>query len=239
MKRHPIIKHCVFALLTVCLLAGTVRASNNDVTAQARKILDTPGVQGGVVVHLGSGDGRLTAALRASDSLTVHGLEADPAMVTEARDYIHAQGIYGPVSVEQFSGSVLPYTDNLINLVFVQDQGNVTRSEVMRVLAPGGVACGRRGGQWRQITKPWPGNRWRTGSTVGPCNPGSLPNPRAGQAIPPGRWTWACFPQRSWLGDGPSARVPDVSRRTPCTGKLTERRKNFSSRVFGNCITSL
>jgi len=125
-------------LLIFCLLAGTALAGNNDVTTQAKRILDETGIQGGIVVHLGSGNGKLTAALGAGGNITVHGLEADPTKVAKARDYIQSQGIYGPVSVEQFSA--------------------FTRTEVMRVLAPGGVACGRRGGQWRQITKPWPGN---------------------------------------------------------------------------------
>ncbi|MFH1882007.1 MAG: methyltransferase domain-containing protein [Planctomycetota bacterium] len=145
-------------LLAVCLLAGTVEANKNDVTTLAKEILDTSGVQGGIVVHLGCGDGKLTAALRVSDSYTVHGLEADPAKVAEARNYIRAKGIYGPVSVERFSGPVLPYTDNLINLIVVQDRGKVSRNEVMRVLAPGGVACVHRNGKWRNFVKAWPDN---------------------------------------------------------------------------------
>ncbi len=145
-------------LLAIYLLAGPTVANENDVMTQAKEILDTSGVQGGIVVHLGCGDGKLTAALRVSDSYTVHGLEADPAKVAEARNYIKAKGIYGPVSVEQFSGSVLPYTDNLINLIIVQDRGDVPRNEVMRVLAPGGVACVHRNGNWRNFVKAWPDN---------------------------------------------------------------------------------
>ncbi len=158
----------VGGLFAVCLLfactcgsagtGATAQARDNDAVTWARKILDTTGVQGGIVVHLGCGSGKLTAALRASDRYTVHGLEADPAKVAEARSYIQAQGLYGPVSVEQYSGSVLPYTDNLINLIVVQDAGNVTRSEAMRVLVPGGVACVRRNGKLRKIVKDWPDN---------------------------------------------------------------------------------
>ena len=44
---------------------------------QARQILDATGVHGGLIVHLGCGDGRLTAALRATDAYLVHGLDAD------------------------------------------------------------------------------------------------------------------------------------------------------------------
>ena len=84
-------------------------------------------MQGGIVVHLGCGDGKLTAALRAGDQYAVQGLEADPAQVAQARDYLKSKGLYGPVCIEQFSGATLPYTDNLINLIVVQDPGKVTR----------------------------------------------------------------------------------------------------------------
>ena len=158
MKRHLAIKFRISVLFAVCLLAGAAEANENDVMTRAKEILDITGVQGGIVVHLGCGDGKLTAALRVSDSYTIHGLEADPAKVTKARNHIQSQGIYGPVSVEQYSGSELPYTDNLINLIVVQDAGKVSRDEMMRVLAPGGVACAQRNGKWRKTVKAWPEN---------------------------------------------------------------------------------
>jgi len=133
-------------------------AGENDATASARKILDATGVRGGIVVHLGCGDGKLTGALRTGDRYTVHGLERDPAKVVEARSHIRSLGVYGPVSVEQHSGSVLPYTDNLINLIVVQDEGKVPMKEVMRVLAPEGTAYVQRDGEWTKTVKPWPEN---------------------------------------------------------------------------------
>ena len=158
MKRYLAIETLICILLAVCLLSATANANENDATAIAREILDTTGVQGGIVVHLGSGDGTLTAALRANDRYTVHGLEADPAKVAEARSYIREHGIYGPISVEWHSGSSLPYSDNLVNLVVVQDAGNVPMAEIMRVLAPGGAAYVERDGAWDKTVKAWPGN---------------------------------------------------------------------------------
>ena len=156
MKRYRAIKSWLPGLAAVCLLAGTAAANQGDAAAPAGSILGLTGVQGGMVVHLGCGDGKLTAALRVNDRYTVHGLERDPAEVARARSFIQSLGIYGPVSVEQYSGSVLPYTDNLINLVVVQDAGSVPTAEVMRVLAPGGAACVERNGQWEKTVKPWP-----------------------------------------------------------------------------------
>ncbi|UCD00043.1 MAG: PQQ-binding-like beta-propeller repeat protein [Phycisphaerales bacterium] len=158
MRRSTAITSTVRGMLLLCLLAVTTQARENNPSAQAKEIFDMAGVRGGIVVHLGCGDGRLTAALRPSDSYTVHGLEADAAKVTEARRYLRERGMYGFVSVEQFSGTALPYTDNLINLIVVQDAGGVREAEILRVLAPGGVACVRSGGTWRKIVKARPSN---------------------------------------------------------------------------------
>ncbi|MBL7154265.1 MAG: PQQ-binding-like beta-propeller repeat protein [Phycisphaerae bacterium] len=158
MKRYPAIELCVLPLLAVVFLAGPAEARRYDAITLARRILDTSGVQGGIVVQLGCGDGRLTAALRVADRYTVHALEADPAKVAAARDYIKSLGLYGPVSVEQFSGEALPFSDNLVNLIVVQEPGEVPMNEVMRVLAPGGAARFRRNDTWETIVKPWPDN---------------------------------------------------------------------------------
>lgn len=70
----------------------------------AKKILDATGVQGGFIVHVGCGDGKLTAALRAGDSDLVHGLDKDAKSVKGAREYIQSLGIYGKVSIDQCKG---------------------------------------------------------------------------------------------------------------------------------------
>ena len=106
----------------------------------AAQILKTSGVRGGLVVHVGCGDGKLTAALWANDSYLVHGLDNDPARVGIAREHIRSRGLYGKVSVELFDGKHLPYVDNLVNLLVVDNPGGVRRDEVMRVLCPNGVA---------------------------------------------------------------------------------------------------
>jgi len=158
MKRYIAIESMVCILLAVCLLSATAKADEKDAAKSAKEILDATGVQGGIVVHLGCGDGTLTAALCANDRYTVHGLEADLAKIVQARSYIREQGVYGPVSVEQYSGSLLPYSDNLVNLVVVQDAGNVPMAEIMRVLAPGGVVYVEHDGAWDKAVKAWPVN---------------------------------------------------------------------------------
>ena len=51
----------------------------------------------------------------------------------------------------------MPYIDNLVNLVVAEDLGKISMDEVMRVLAPNGVAyIQQEDGQWSMKTKPWP-----------------------------------------------------------------------------------
>jgi len=124
---------------------------------QARQILAQAGVRGGLVVHLGCGDGTLTAALRAGEAYLVHGLDRDAANVTRARAFLRDRGLGGPVSVDVLTGDRLPYVDNLANLVVAEDRAGVPMTEIVRVLAPGGVALVRGNGDaWTKTVKPWP-----------------------------------------------------------------------------------
>ena len=129
-----------------------------DESGEARSILDATGIHGGLVVHLGSGNGRLTAALRRTSAYQVHGLDTDAEKVKAAREHIHALGIYGGVSVDRLAGKRLPYIENLVNLVVIEDLAGVDMDEVLRVLVPRGVAYARVNGGWKKTIKPWPGN---------------------------------------------------------------------------------
>ena len=102
----------------------------------AQSLLSSTNVSGGLIVHVGCGDGRLTAALRASEQYLVHGLDADPANVEKARQHIRSCGLYGPVSVDVLPGAQLPYADNLVNLVVVSGARvvQVSTDEILRVL---------------------------------------------------------------------------------------------------------
>ncbi len=125
--------------------------------AQAAALYRLSGVRGGVVVHVGCGDGRLTAALGAVPGVLVHGLATDPADLERARETIRARGLYGPVSVDRLpADGRLPYIDNFVRLVVVEEPGAVPMAEVMRVLAPNGVACVRQGTEWKVTRKPRP-----------------------------------------------------------------------------------
>jgi len=132
----------IAAILVVA--AGVPRAveaaDRTDKDVLAKQILEETGVTGGLIVHLGCGDGKLTVALRAKDCYLVQGLDADPENVEKARQSIQSLGVYGNVSVDGFCGKRLPYVDNLVNLVVASGECQVASEEIARVLAPGGVA---------------------------------------------------------------------------------------------------
>jgi outer membrane protein assembly factor BamB len=146
------------ALILLSFVLGTHTTYEEQPAAQtqAKDIITATGVKGGLIVHVGCGDGRLTGALRVSDSYLVHGLDYDSNEVEKAREHIRRLGLYGKVSVEPFAGDRLPYTDNLVNLVVSEDLGNVPVDEVMRVLCPDGVAYIKKDDKWIKTIKPRP-----------------------------------------------------------------------------------
>ncbi len=123
---------------------------------KAERILKECGFKGGLIIHLGCGDGKLTAALHRGQSYLVHGLDTDADDIRSARRHIGSSGLYGPVSVEQWDKSRLPYGDNIVNLLIVEQPGRVPMQEVMRVLAPGAVAYLKRGDAWYKEVKSRP-----------------------------------------------------------------------------------
>jgi len=126
------------------------------IAEDAAELLQLAGTQGGLIVHIGCEDGILTAGLHAGDQYFVHGLDTDAAQVAAARRQFIAKGIYGPLCVDRWDGRRLPYTDNLVNLIVAEEPENLSEQEILRALAPRGVALIRVAGKWKKITKPWP-----------------------------------------------------------------------------------
>ena len=123
---------------------------------QAGKIIEWTGIEGGLVAHVNCGDGQLTAGLRANDQYVVHGISRSDESVEQARDFIQKQEVYGKVSIDLWQGEKLPYSDDLVNLLVIDQGPKVSRDEIMRVLAPKGVAMVKKNGDWIKRENPWP-----------------------------------------------------------------------------------
>ena len=160
--------HCLLAGLLLAFVCAAVPAAQSadrhgSARSRARTVLQRSGVRGGLVVHLGCGDGSLTAALRASDRFLVQGLAREREDVTRARLNIQSRGGYGPVSVRKSDGRRLPYADNTVKLLVSEQALSLPEEEVMRALAPRGVVCVEKDGRWTTRTSPWPADidEWR------------------------------------------------------------------------------
>jgi outer membrane protein assembly factor BamB len=146
------------AILTIALLSCLpCLAASEPARETAEQMLQQSGVRGGLIVHLGCGDGKLTAALGADDRYIVQGLETDAEEIERARRHIRSLARYGRVSVARWDGGDrLPYADNLVNLIVADEPGEISSDEMLRVLAPRGVVLVRQGDGWTQHVKPWP-----------------------------------------------------------------------------------
>ncbi len=83
-------------------------------------------------------------AIAKQGNVLVHCLAADATTCNALRR--------SSVSADVLHGSRLPYTDNLVNLLIVNEGSQIPKDELLRVLVPNGVAV--VGGQ--KIVKPWP-----------------------------------------------------------------------------------
>ncbi|MBN2131234.1 MAG: PQQ-binding-like beta-propeller repeat protein, partial [Sedimentisphaerales bacterium] len=137
---------------TICPLLAKPAAEKE----LARTIMDETGVAGGMVVHVGCDDGKLTAALRINDAYLVHGLDEDAEDVAQARRTLRSRGLYGPVSIQRWHPPALPYADEIVNLLVVEQTPTPPREELLRVLVPNGVAYVKETDRWRKIVKPRP-----------------------------------------------------------------------------------
>ncbi len=124
------------ALLTLAALPCPAADSSN----RAEEIHAAAGIDGGLLVHAGCGDGRLTAALGRGGTFIVHGLDTDSENVAAARERFLAAGLSGRVAAGRWDGKRLPYIDNLVTVLVCDEPGDLSEKEIMRVLRPGGAA---------------------------------------------------------------------------------------------------
>ena len=208
-------RHWKIALISLPFAVATINSI--QAATPAVELLQASGIKGGIVVHLGCGDGRTTSALHVGDRFLVCGLDTDADKVEQARAHIDSLGLYGMVSAETYDGKNLPYGDNIVNLLVVSDECQVASDEIARVLVPGGVALfhNRQSEiENRRFVKPWPADidQWThflydsTGNAV--CKDKRVRSPRHVQ--------WYAGPKRSRHHDA----LASLSAMTSSNGRL-------------------
>ncbi len=146
----------IFFLSLTSLICAS--ASGADEATTAKELLTLAGRSGGLVVHVGCGDGRLTAELARRPSYLVHGLTQDAAELKAARANVDRAGRYGEASIDLWDGNRLPYAESIVTVLVVETAGSVSDEEISRVVAPEGVILQKRGGNWSKTIKPRPTN---------------------------------------------------------------------------------
>jgi outer membrane protein assembly factor BamB len=109
---------------------------------------------GGVILHIGSGNGELSNSLYKSKNTLIYGLEKSASKITKARNAAYDQGISGKVTYSQWNSEFLPFAQNFINLIICEEK--VDQKEIMRVLAPYGTALIKKGNTWEKLYKEYP-----------------------------------------------------------------------------------
>lgn len=102
-------------------------------------------LHGGLIVQLGAGDTDRAAELSLTGRYLVHVLDPDAKKTESAQQRLRRSGYYGLAWAERaVDVNRLPYAENVVNLVFVNDY-TVPAHELMRVLTPGGSVVVRDG----------------------------------------------------------------------------------------------
>ena len=73
--------------------------------------------------------------------------------IEAARRRLLSENLQGRVSVRRWHGELLPFNDNLVDLLLVESADAVPQKEMLRVLVPGGAAYVRHAGRWGKLVK--------------------------------------------------------------------------------------
>lgn len=179
-----------FTVLTLVLSATCLEAESP--VLRAEEIFHRSAFSGGLIVHVGCGDGTMTSSLGNHRNSLAQGIDVDADDIAQARRRIQAEDVYGRVCVAEWDGKRLPYAEGLVNLLVIEEPGELSQEEIQRVLAPMGVALVRDGETWRKWQKPWPEevDQW-SHYLHGPNNNAVSHDERVG---PPKSMQWSCGP---------------------------------------------
>ena len=205
-------KLTLFPALWIFATVTSLAASSKD---EISRILQESEIKGGFVVHAGSTDGSATAALRPSEGYQAQALVTDSSKLDSVRKEIRKEaGIYGPIAADSWEGGQLPYIDNLVNLLLIEEGAKVTQKEIQRVLTPLGKAYQKKDGKWKVIEKQWPEeiDEW-THYLHGADGNAVAKDTRVG---PPRRLQWVGSPRWSRHHD----RMASMSAMTSAKGRL-------------------
>ena len=128
---------------TICGMLLCLVALNGISYGQhrAQEIIARSKFTGGVAVHLHGADPSLLQSIRQQcPNMLGNLLVPQEADANTAREKLVEAGEHGKIHVDVWQSGTLPFIDNFVNLLVAERDDAVSREEVLRVLAPKGMA---------------------------------------------------------------------------------------------------
>jgi len=115
----------------------------SNVEISAKDISESSGFTGGICVIIGDQPDGLATAMSKQGKYGVQALLPDKGALKNVRQALRSNGVSGFVSADRAEYSYLPYAENLVNIVVVEDyeravEKGLSIDEVFRVLTPYG-----------------------------------------------------------------------------------------------------
>ena len=124
--------------------AGTARLTRDDTNRLT-----------GLCIQIG-GSLELTRQLAGNPQLLLHRLDVDLDLVKQAQGFLTEHRKGATLLTEHWTRTELPHANNLVNVVIASKDTEVPRTEILRVLCPGGVAFFADDTGYTRIEKPKP-----------------------------------------------------------------------------------
>jgi len=108
------------------------------------KICQSSGVGAGLCVFIGLKNSQQLMEFAKTEKFLIHGISTDKKLVNMCREIFQKNGTYGINSIIEHSFHKLPYTNNLVNMIVIEDlnilkEKKLSLKEITRVLCPNGV----------------------------------------------------------------------------------------------------
>jgi len=150
-----------FAMLSIALapaFSGTVDTQRTTLGRQIRQRCTERKISGGILVYLGDPDHDLLRDLAemSRECFLVRVLLQETSDLDARRKRLLADGFYGNVSLDHWTGPELPFIPNLVNVLFVDSPAKIAREEILRALVPDGIALIKSGNGLEVIRKERP-----------------------------------------------------------------------------------
>ncbi len=131
----------LYLMSSVCCLLTFVRAPSLAAQPGAGELVSRAGISKGICAVPNCGKGDLALQIARDSDFLVHAFDSDPENVDETLRRVHQAKLDGRrVVVERIAAEPLPYADNLVDLIVVDESPNIRAAEIRRVLRPLGCA---------------------------------------------------------------------------------------------------